>query len=179
MLCVLKVKVTDTEENVNCNEVLKPIYKFMWREESKNVYISNMNKKDVCTKLKSYTTEPYKDPNDALCDLVGIMFSVGKESMPLKRMGTNKSNEEHIESHDNVSKADMRHLREQKRVFSRENRLFKSDVSNNQRRIEFVRARRMYKKVKYQILRKGQEEKIYKLQELESKDSKLFWKSEI
>ena len=177
ILCVLKVKVTNTLDDSKCNEALKPIYKFIWREEYKKVYVSNINKNDVRRKLESYTTEPYKNPNDALNDLVEIIFSVGRESIPLKKMGMNQNREEHIESQEPISRADMKNLREQKRVFSRERRLFRYDTNNNQRRIEFIRARRVYKKVKYYILSKGQEEKIYKLQELESKDSKIFWKS--
>ena len=114
-----------------------------------------------------------------LKDLVGIIFRAGKKSMPLKKTGIirDQYREELVEPKETVAKADMKSLKEQKRVFARERRLFGSDRNNNQRRIQFVRARRVYKKVKYHILRKGQEEKIYKLQELESKDSKLFWKS--
>ena len=51
------------------------------------------------------------------------------------------------------------------------------DRHSNVRRIEFSRARRMYRKVKYHLKNKDKKDQIYQLAKLESKDCKSFWKS--
>ena len=69
--------------------------------------------------LESYKIKTHKDPNEALKDLVGIIFRAGKESMPLKKTGIIRDQyREELEPKETVAKADMKSFKEQKRVFA-------------------------------------------------------------
>ncbi len=103
---------------------------------------------------------------EPLIKLTEIITDVGKESLPLVNISGHKNDPNKAVSEN------IKQLTAEKRQFNRTRRALLSDRQYKNRRIEFIHTRSKYKRTKYYLKNLNKENRIAKLDEMESKDHK-------
>jgi exonuclease III len=167
----LLIKINRTVHQRSQSTNLHPYMKFIWDDESDTKFREYINSVEIGNKLQSFCSRQFQEASDATRELTSILQEVGKKSVKLMR------------TRDNRRKGKVRRgkkyepeIQKAKREFKRAARDFKNNVHVVDRRITFIRARRMYKKTVYRIQKLTKEQNLQKLSGLEKKDPKYFWK---
>ena len=167
----LALKVNKNPPDAFIDPDLSAVWKFMWNDSLKEKYTSNFNKDQHQKSLRGFINTKYTDPNTALDSLAKIITAVGKESLPVKNSSVKNNSGKNQYASDNDKL-----LTAEKREFNKIKRGFLNDKTDANRRIQFIRARSKYRKIKYYVQNSQKQNRIYKLAEIESKDPKEFWK---
>ena len=148
--CSLKKKiVTEREDKIQEGD-LSQIHKFLWGENTRDEYKLYMSSEVVQGHLERYYRNSHVDVDTALEDLTLIIHDVASNTMKQKNVSNIKEGNTK-QTQGDIDKRDLNLLRSQKRLFATERKLFRQDIQNKVRRIKFIKARRMYRKVKYQL----------------------------
>ena len=152
-------------------EKLMPTTKYIWGEDSRDKVTLTLTEPCFIDRLHNVTL--MDDTNMCTDTLTEILNDVAKISLVVKTMSpTQIGNKKTPEK----SPIDPK-LVSMKRDFKRAKRHYYNNKLDNNRRIEFIKQRNKYKKIKYLTERYQKDDKLYKLAMIENKQPNLFWKS--
>ena len=139
-----------------------------WNESSKDLFLKKMSDPIISNKLDIFCQTNFPCSNAAAEQFTEIISGAIKSVFRRKRRKMQKINR-HI-PYDKELQIAKRHFKKYKGQLSR-------DPNNTDRRIRFIRERRLYKKLVYKVKKKSQELRLHKMASLEQNDPKAFWKN--
>ena len=138
-------------------EKLMPTTKYIWGEDSRDKVTLPLTEPCFIDRLHNVTL--MDDTNICTDTLTEILNDVAKISLVVTQIGNKKTPEK--------SPIDPK-LVSMKRDFTRAKRHYYNNKLDNNRRIEFIKQRNKYKKIKYLTERYQKDDKLYKLAMIEN-----------
>ena len=112
------------------------------------------------------------ETNESTHKITDILTTITEDTL-IKKTIQNHNNSKVCPGNEKVDHK----LKDSKRAFRRAKRRYFNDKTNIDRRIEFIKAKKTYKKIIYLTEKYNKMDKLSKLAEIESKQPNLFWKT--
>ena len=139
-----------------------------WDDTTKNEFVRKLSDPIISDKLNTFCQTNFTCSRTATDQFTDILSSVIKSLFRRSRRRR---------PHTDRKIPFDRQLRIAKRSFKKYKDRFAKDPDNSDRRIRYIKERRLYKKLVYSIKKKCRESKLHKIAGLEQADPKCFWRN--
>ena len=150
-------------------EAYSPYLKYKITEDNCKVYTTEMSKQSIKDKLKHIIST--KTSTDEIAqDITDTIHEVATSVFQTKEIGVHKDKD------TKTCNIRDKKVQEQKREFKQKRRIFCTDKKNRNKRLEFIIAKRNYKKAIYNYKRLIKEQQIWDIEKLiKCTDTTKFW----